>query len=113
VLLKYFTPEQMQVLSQRIDPATETGLDYYPLLIRGERFPIADPDLLPRLSPRPKSDTQFLAGLFEGIASIERIAYQRLAELGGPPLTSLRSVGGGARNPVWSTMRQRDQQGLP
>jgi D-ribulokinase len=107
VLLKYFTPEQMQALSQKIDPATETGLDYYPLLIRGERFPIADPDLQPRLSPRPKADAQFLAGLFEGIASIERIAYQRLTELGGPLLTSLRSVGGGARNPVWSTMRER------
>jgi len=30
-----------------------------------------------------------------------------LAELGAPPLRSVRSVGGGARNAVWSEIRAR------
>jgi sugar (pentulose or hexulose) kinase len=40
------------------------------------------------------------------------LAYGRLAELGGPALKSLRSVGGGAANPVWTEIRQR-RLGVP
>ena len=29
------------------------GLDYYPLLGQGQRFPINAPDMLPRMTPRP------------------------------------------------------------
>ena len=29
------------------------GLKYYPLLGRGQRFPVNDPDMLPLISPRP------------------------------------------------------------
>ncbi len=29
------------------------GLQYYPLLGQGQRFPINDPNLLPHMSPRP------------------------------------------------------------
>jgi sugar (pentulose or hexulose) kinase len=36
----------------------------------------------------------------EGIDRIEALGYRRLAEPGTPPLARLRSVGGGARNPV-------------
>ena len=35
------------------------------------------------------------------------MAYERLSELGAPALASIRTVGGGASNPVWSAMRQR------
>lgn len=30
-----------------------TGLQYYPLLGQGQRFPINDPNLQPHVSPRP------------------------------------------------------------
>ena len=30
-----------------------SGLDYYPLLGQGQRFPINDPNMLPRMTPRP------------------------------------------------------------
>ncbi|RVC71805.1 carbohydrate kinase, partial [Mesorhizobium sp. M4A.F.Ca.ET.022.05.2.1] len=33
--------------------------------------------------------------------------YRRLAELGSPKLTSVRSVGGGAANAAWTAIRQR------
>jgi len=38
-LLAHFTPDRMAELSPRIDPETDTGLDYYPLPAPGERFP--------------------------------------------------------------------------
>lgn len=104
-LLQHFSPAQMEALSARMDPATPTGLDYHPLPKPGERFPIADPALPPRLTPRPDDDALFLQGMFEGIARIEAQGYARLAELGAPPLRSIRSVGGGAANPVWTAIR--------
>jgi D-ribulokinase len=112
VLLKYFTPEQISTLSTIIDPETDSGLDYYPLADVGERFPIADPRLAPRVEPRPEDDALFLKGLMEGIASIEALGYRKLAELGGPTLVSVRTVGGGAINAVWSRIRAR-KLGVP
>jgi sugar (pentulose or hexulose) kinase len=107
VLLHYFTPERLAALTALIDPETDSGCDFYPLLRPGERFPIADPALPPRMSPRPDDDLPFLHGLFDGIAAIEALGYQRLRELGAPALTRLRSVGGGAANPVWTRLRER------
>lgn len=106
VLAHYFAVADIVRLTPELDPARATGLDFYPLLAPGERFPIFDPHLQPRLSPRPQSDAQFLQGIFEGIAEVERLGYSRLAELGAPPLRSVRSVGGGAANPAWTQIRQ-------
>jgi sugar (pentulose or hexulose) kinase len=109
-LLAHFDAGQIAALSARIDPETDSGFDYYPLPKPGERFPIADPALAPRLTPRPDDDARFLHGLFDGIAGIEALAYQRLAELGAPRLARLRSLGGGAANPVWTRLRARRLQ---
>ncbi|RFC67167.1 MULTISPECIES: FGGY-family carbohydrate kinase [Mesorhizobium] len=106
VLAKFFDTAALQSLSSRIDPQQPTGLDYYPLLEKGERFPVADPDLAPRMEPHPGDDALFLQGLFEGTAAIEKLGYRRLSELGAPPLASLRSVGGGAVNSAWTAIRQ-------
>lgn len=105
-LALHFSLDEIIGLSKSIDPSVETGLDYYPLARDGERFPIADPVMRPVLSPRPADDAKFLQGLFEGIAGIEALGYQRLAELGCPKLISVRSVGGGAANPAWTAIRQ-------
>lgn len=106
VLLKFFSETDMASLTKAIDPSQPTGLDYYPLTKPGERFPIADSALPPKLEPRPEEPAIFLQGLFEGIAAIEQLGYARLSELGAPALKSIRSVGGGARNHVWQQIRQ-------
>jgi D-ribulokinase len=106
-LARHFDAATLARLSAGIDPTRDSGLDYYPLPAPGERFPIADPALAPRETPRPADDTAFLHGLLEGIARIEALAYRRLAELGAPKLTRLRSVGGGARNAAWIALRAR------
>jgi D-ribulokinase len=105
VLGQYFSKAEIERLSALIDPAVASGLDYYPLPKAGERFPINDPAYAPRMEPRPSDDGKFLQGLFEGIAGIEALGYQRLAELGASPLACLRSVGGGASNSVWTAIR--------
>jgi D-ribulokinase len=112
VLAHYFAPDRIAELSGSIDPSTRTGLDYYPLIKPGERFPIADPALAPRLEPRPIDDVEFLKAMFEGMAGIEHLAYQRLAALGGPALRSVRAVGGGAANAAWTRIRE-SRLGVP
>ncbi|MEM6666859.1 MAG: FGGY-family carbohydrate kinase [Pseudomonadota bacterium] len=97
----------LAALSAGIDPEVETGLDYYPLAKPGERFPINDPELPPRTSPRPEDDTVYLHGLLEGMSQIEAIAYGALAELGATPVSRIVTAGGGATNPVWTAIRQR------
>lgn len=82
-------------------------MSYYPLLTYGERFPVADSDLPPCMTPVPTDRATFLKGIFEGIAEIETKGYMRLAELGAPRLGKLRTIGGGAENDVWSHIRQR------
>jgi sugar (pentulose or hexulose) kinase len=62
VLKQFFSGEQLQQLSSQIDPNRPSGLDYYPLTKPGERFPVNDPQLQPRLEPRPDDDALFLQG---------------------------------------------------
>lgn len=107
VLAAHFETGRIAALSESIDPATDTGLDFYPLLKPGERFPVADPAFLPRMEPRPAEDAEFLKAIFEGIAGVERLAYERLVSLGSPALRSIRTVGGGAKNATWTAIRKR------
>ena len=106
VLLQHFSRDDLQRLMPQLQPDKPTGLDYYPLSKPGERFPHADPQWLPRLSPRPADDVQFLQALLEGMSRIEHAGWQRLHELGAPYPRTLRTVGGGSRNPAWMQMRE-------
>ena len=107
VLLKYFTAEQMERMEPDLNPATATGLDYYPLSDPGERFPIANASLPARLTPRPNNDTIFYQAMLEGISEIERIGYDALNQLGAPKLNRVFTAGGGARNRAWLQIRAR------
>ncbi len=112
VLRRFFNDEQMAALSAQIDPQQPNGLDYYPLNKPGERFPLNAPQLPPRLEPRPDDDALFFQGLLEGIARIEKAGYELLAQLGTPLPVSVRSSGGGAKNEVWSKIREQ-MLGIP
>ena len=107
VLRQYFSDEDLIELSKDIDPQADCPLDYYPLAAKGERFPINDPDMDGCLEPRPDDDSVFLYGLLDGIAAIEARGYHRLHELGAPWPISIRTVGGGAKNPTWEKIRAR------
>jgi sugar (pentulose or hexulose) kinase len=97
----------LAALSQRIRPDTPSPLDYYPLNIPGERFPINDPQLAPRLTPRPADDAEFLHGVLESMANIEATGYELLAERGAPPLRRVLTAGGGGKNNQWTAIRER------
>lgn len=107
VLQQFFTKAELESLSCEIDESKISQLNYYPLLKAGERFPINDSNLLPRLEPRPASNVEFLHGLLESIARIEARGYKLLQELGADRLTQVYTAGGGATNLTWTAIRER------
>ena len=104
-LLQYFTSEQLVALEASLNPQKPTGTDFYPLPSAGERFPISDAKLAPRLTPRPASDAEFLQGIYEAFARIEQTGFAKLRELGCPSLRNVRHAGGGARSAAWMSLR--------
>ncbi|XP_059435355.1 D-ribulose kinase-like [Corylus avellana] len=112
VLRQIFTDEQLENLSEQINPMKTSPLDYYPLPTVGERFPMADPKMAPRLHPRPESDAEYLHGILESIARIEAKAYGLLKDLGATQVEEVFTAGGGAKNVKWTKIRER-VLGLP
>lgn len=107
VLKNLFTENELVSLSEQIIPDQDTGFDYYPLPSTGERFPIPDADKKPVMYPVPENRTIYLQAIFEGIARIEKLGYDLLEELGAETVQSIRTSGGGAVNPTWSSIRKR------
>jgi D-ribulokinase len=106
-LLRHFTVKEMTELSEQIDPSVPTGLDYYPLVSKGERFPVNDPELEDKTQPRPDDPALFLAGLLESIARIEKRGFDLMQAYGVPAPTLIKTVGGGSRNQTWLKIRER------
>lgn len=106
-LLRYFPAEEIMALTVEVRPDEPRDLGWHPLPARGERFPVADPAMTFEPADLPAERARLLQALTEGVARVEALAYARLAELGAPPLRSVRSVGGGAANAAWSRIRAR------
>jgi len=129
-----FTDDELNERSADMDPSKDSDAylryKYYPLLPNkvGERFPMADPNKQSVLEPLPGHDddkdddddkdgtssgdarTEYLKGLFQSIATeVECKGYQVLRDLGAsPPFpTMIATAGGGSKNPVWTSLRQR------
>jgi sugar (pentulose or hexulose) kinase len=107
ILKHFFNNRELIEYSTRINPNIACDLDYYPLLNKGERFPINDPELMPNVEPIPKNKAEFLYGLLTGLTKIEALGYQRLTELGATHPISIYTSGGGAKNPTWHLIRQK------
>lgn len=107
VLRHYFSNQQLRDLSALINPNESSGLNYYPLINKGERFPVNDANKQGHLLPRPSKDEDFLKAIFEGIASIEKLSYDLISNMGANYPKQVLSCGGGAQNPIWTAIRQR------
>lgn len=107
VLQQFFTNAELESLSCEIDPSKASELDYYPLLKAGDRFPINDPHLPPRLERCPNNPVEFLHGLLESMARIEAHGYELLQQMGADKLNFVYTAGGGAANSTWTAIRGR------
>ncbi len=107
VLAHYFNPQQIDDLSTVLKPDIPTHLNYYPLLQTGERFPVNDANMKPRLKPEAASDIKFFQGILEGISQIELDGYHKLQQLGAPFPSQVETAGGGSKNKGWLQIRQK------
>ena len=107
VLRQFFTDAELEKYSREIDLEEASQLDYYPLLKPGDRFPINDPNLQPRLEPRPDNPVEFLHGLLQSMARIEARGYELLQQLGADKLSRVYTAGGGSANDTWTAIRKR------
>lgn len=107
VLLSVFDPDEINALSATIDPNVPSPCNYYPLTKPGERFPVNDAGLRPRMTPRPADDSAYLHGLLESIARIEAQCYAAIKARGGETPTQIFTAGGGAANTTWTRIRER------
>ena len=108
ILLDFFNLEYIKELCHQINPYKSTGIDLIPLSKKGERFPIDDPNLQPKLEPRPVSDALYLHALLEGLARIEARGWQKLHELGADLPRRIITIGGGAKNITWKKVREKE-----
>ena len=112
VLKQFFTDDQLNTMTPLVKPEQKTHLDYYPLCKSGERFPVNNPQLKPKLIPRPNNDVEFFQGILESISRIERDGYNKLQQLGAPYPQTIHTAGGGSKNNAWTTIRS-NMLGIP
>lgn len=77
----------------------------YPLAGRGERFPFVAPEATGFAAGLGDGPAARLAATLQGIALIERLAYDRLAALGADTSGTVTFSGGATRNPYWTQLR--------
>ena len=107
VLAHYFNQQQINHLTDLLKPEEPTHLNYYPLIQAGERFPVNDPNIQPRLEPKAETELKFFQGLLEGISQIEKEGYQKLQQLGAPFPSQIETAGGGSKNAAWLQIREQ------
>jgi D-ribulokinase len=112
VLKQFFNKNQLNEMTPLLKPEQATNLTYYPLCKTGERFPVNDPQLKPKLTPKPDNDIEFFQGMLESMARIEQDGYKKLAQLGAPYPEIIYTAGGGSKNNAWTTIRS-NMLGIP
>jgi sugar (pentulose or hexulose) kinase len=116
ILASQFPNADLAALDRQAAERIPTHLISYPLARRGERFPFVRPDAQAFVLPyrpeegEPERDTPFDIGTrytayLEGVAYVERLAYEMLESLGGTIGPAVRVAGGGARSDVWLAIR--------
>ncbi|WP_418190777.1 FGGY-family carbohydrate kinase [Amycolatopsis albispora] len=77
----------------------------YPLRREGERFPFATSDARGFVAGEPEDEVDLHRARLEGVAFVERLALEHLAELGVAVSGPLFAAGGGSRSALWTKIR--------
>jgi len=104
-LAREFGDQETERLSAVALEHSPTGLVSYPLVGIGERFPFQRPEAEGFLLGQPKSREELFAAYLEGVACLERLAYDTLQELGARIRGPIFSAGGGSRSEAWLQIR--------
>jgi len=76
----------------------------WPLLQQGERFPFVAPQAK-GFAPENLPQAELFTAYMEGVAYIERYAYERIKALSGEAIAQVFTAGGGSNSDSWLTIR--------
>lgn len=109
VLARRFPNADLAAYNQRAAKLTPTSLLVYPLVKHGERFPFSTLDaegfLVGASNAEEVARDLYYAACLEGVALVERLAYDVVRELGAPVEGPIRTVGGATRSHLWLRIR--------
>ena len=97
-LAKRFQADQLAALNAGALSASPTELVVYPLTRRGERFPFARPDATGFIIGETQDQVAYYAAHLEGLAYVERLAFEVLDDLGAKVGDILHVAGGATRS---------------
>jgi len=81
-----------------------SGVIAYPLRQKGERFPLLAPDAEGFEPEGLSPEAQFTANM-EGVAYLERYAYELISHLSGEKVSTVYTAGGASNSKVWVKIR--------
>lgn len=101
---KLFGKENLDLLNKAAYEMMPTGITAWPLLQPGERFPFVSPDAK-GFWPEAIEKERLFTACMEGVAYIERYAYEQIKKLSGESISSISSAGGGSNSEAWLRIR--------
>lgn len=104
-LTEQFAGRDLDALGALAARRSPTGVLLYPLTGVGERFPFVAPTAEAFTVGVPGDDVEAFAAVMQGVAFVERLAYEHLSSLGAPVGGQVVATGGGARSAVWNQLR--------
>jgi sugar (pentulose or hexulose) kinase len=96
--------DDLAALDARAGSLSPTGLLAYPLPGQGERFPFVAPAAV-GFDPPGVARVERYAARLEGVAFLERFAYELVERLSGEPVRRVATTGGGSRSETWLGIR--------
>lgn len=99
-----FQGENLSNLNTASEENIPTGLLAWPLKQEGERYPIMS-TIARAIVPKVSSKEQLYAANLEGVAFIEKLAYEIIEELSEEKVRAVFTAGGGSNSDVWLKIR--------
>jgi len=104
-LAQRFPREEWEAYNNQALSLSPTDVIVYPLARRGERFPFACPSAEGFVSGDTNNRAVSYAAHLEGVAYLERLAYDMLSDLGAEVGDTIFSAGGATHSRPWTQIR--------
>lgn len=99
-----YAGQDLELLDAGAREVIPTSCIAYPLLHEGERFPFVAPAAR-GFEPAGLSEPTRYAARLEGVAYLERLAYEMIENLSGEGIERVSTAGGGSRGDTWLAIR--------
>lgn len=96
--------DDLEALTAGAEDHIPSGYIAWPLRTEGERFPIIAPQARGFIPDGLSRQEQFIANM-EGVAYLEKYAYEMIENLSGEKVKAVYTAGGGSKSDIWLKIR--------